>query len=72
VWFNNLPRAAYPLQYYQTPTLAMIVSLIRESACVCAAIIVSGAYVLIEAIRAPEGYENERGFFFGVELFAPS
>ncbi len=50
----------------------MIVSLIRESACVCAAIIVSGAYVLIEAIRAPEGYENERGFFFGVELFAPS
>jgi hypothetical protein len=31
---------------------------------------VSEGYVVIEATRAPEGYENEWGFFFGVELGA--
>jgi hypothetical protein len=51
---------------------AMIAPLLRDLVLVCLGLLVSEGYVVIEATRAPEGYENNRGFFFGVELGAPA
>ena len=46
--------------------------LLRNLVLVCLGLLVSEGYVVIEATRAPEGYENDRGFFFGVEFGAPA
>jgi hypothetical protein len=48
----------------------MIAPLLRDFVLVCMGIVVSEGYVALEMARAPEGYENERGFFFGAELGA--
>ena len=50
----------------------MIALLLRDFFLVCLGLFASEGYVVIEAMRAPEGYENDRGFFFGVEFGAPS
>jgi hypothetical protein len=70
VWFNPARRVS-PVSF-EAPSCAMIAPLLRALVLVSVAILVSEGYVVIEATRAPEGYENEWGFFFGVELGAPA
>ncbi len=50
----------------------MIAPLLRDLVLVFLGLFVSEGYVVIEATRAPEGYENDWGFFFGVEFGAPA
>jgi hypothetical protein len=65
------PSSCFPVSF-ELPRFAMIASLLRDLVLVCLGLLVSEGYVVIEAARAPEGYENDRGFFFGVELGAPA
>ena len=61
------PPPVFPI-ILEPPILPMIAPLLKDSVLLCVAILLSEGCVLVEAIRAPEGYENEHGFFFGVEL----
>lgn len=65
------PDTLYFSDFPELPHFAMIALLLREFALTSVGILVSEGYVAIEAARAPEGYENDRGFFFGVEFGAP-
>jgi hypothetical protein len=70
VGFTSFHRP--PFVAFESPNFAMIAPLLRGLVLICLGLFVSEAYVVIEAKHAPEGYENDRGFFFGVELGAPS
>ena len=70
VCFTTL-APCFPVSF-ELPCFVMIASLLRDFVLVCLGLLVSEGYVVIEATRAPEGYENDRGFFFGVELGAPA
>jgi hypothetical protein len=69
--YRSIPFTAAPVAF-KSPNFVMIAPLLRNLVLVCVGILVSESYVVIEATHAPEGYENDRGFFFGAELGVPS